>query len=91
MIDSCFSHADPVVPGELGAHVAEPAPGRVQIFSGPRQAGKTRLLLDLCRHRRELAAPLLCERGSEDVGRAARVTVMSRQGYLLYGPPGKGE
>ena len=31
----------------LAARVAEPAPGRIQLLSGPRQVGKTTLLLDL--------------------------------------------
>jgi len=31
----------------LAARVAEPAPGRIQLLSGPRQVGKTTLLLEL--------------------------------------------
>jgi predicted AAA+ superfamily ATPase len=31
----------------LLARLAEPAPGRIQLLSGPRQVGKTTLLLDL--------------------------------------------
>lgn len=33
----------------LGARLAEPAPGRIQLLTGPRQVGKTTLLLDLAR------------------------------------------
>jgi hypothetical protein len=36
----------------LRARLAEPAPGRIQLLAGPRQVGKTTLLLDLAeRHR----------------------------------------
>ena len=35
----------------LEERLREPAPGRVQILTGPRQVGKTTLLLDLARHR----------------------------------------
>ena len=31
----------------LSQRVAEPAPGRIQLLSGPRQVGKTTLLLEL--------------------------------------------
>lgn len=34
---------------ELKSRLAEPAPGRVQILSGPRQVGKTTLLLEVAR------------------------------------------
>ena len=33
----------------LLARLAEPAPGRIQLLSGPRQVGKTTLLLELAR------------------------------------------
>jgi uncharacterized protein len=33
--------------GELRRRLAEPAPGRIQLVTGPRQVGKTTLLLDL--------------------------------------------
>jgi len=36
-----------MVRDELAARLREPAPGRVQILSGPRQVGKTTLLLEL--------------------------------------------
>lgn len=60
MIESAF-------PGGVGAcrallrrRLAEPAPGRIQLLSGPRQVGKTTLLLALARGlgRRALYAPL---------------------------------
>ncbi len=31
----------------LGERLREPAPGRIQLLTGPRQAGKTTLLLEL--------------------------------------------
>lgn len=39
----------------LRRRVAEPAPGRIQLLSGPRQVGKTTLLLDLARELGERA------------------------------------
>src|SRR5712691_573736 len=33
----------------LSARMGEPAPGRIQVLTGPRQVGKTTLLLDLDR------------------------------------------
>jgi len=47
MIDKRFPHTYPAVLGELQARVGEPAPGKVQILTGPRQVGKTHLLLKL--------------------------------------------
>ncbi len=35
----------------LAERLAEPAPGRIQLLTGPRQVGKTTLLLDLARQR----------------------------------------
>lgn len=37
----------------LLARLSEPAPGRIQLLTGPRQVGKTTLLLDLAKHRGE--------------------------------------
>src|SRR5262245_12641821 len=37
----------PAVRDLLARHLDEPAPGRVQLLTGPRQVGKTTLLLDL--------------------------------------------
>ncbi len=47
MIDARFPHTYSAVLGELKARLGERAPGRVQILSGPRQVGKTHLLLEL--------------------------------------------
>lgn len=47
MIESIFPHAYSAVRSELAARLAEPAPGRAQILSGPRQVGKTHLLREL--------------------------------------------
>jgi uncharacterized protein len=49
MIDSVFPHTYTAALDQLSARLAEPAPGRVQLLSGPRQVGKTTLLLDLAR------------------------------------------
>ncbi len=41
---------DPVTgPAQLAARLAEPAPGRIQLLIGPRQVGKTTLMLSLAR------------------------------------------
>lgn len=37
----------------LAARIAEPTPGRIQLLTGPRQVGKTTLLLELARDLRE--------------------------------------
>ncbi len=47
MNDTRFPHAYSFVLAELGRRLGEPAPGRVQILAGPRQVGKTHLLLEL--------------------------------------------
>src|SRR6516162_103867 len=39
----------------LGERLREPAPGRVQLLTGPRQVGKTTLLLELVRQFSEAA------------------------------------
>ncbi len=39
----------------LGRRLAEPAPGRIQLLSGPRQVGKTTLLLELAKQEGERA------------------------------------
>ncbi|NOZ23495.1 MAG: ATP-binding protein [Planctomycetes bacterium] len=49
MIDTRSPHTYSAVFRELRARVGEAAPGRVQILTGPRQVGKTHLLLALSR------------------------------------------
>lgn len=44
MIDKRFQHSYSSVLGTLASRLAEPAPGRIQLLSGPRQVGKTHLL-----------------------------------------------
>jgi predicted AAA+ superfamily ATPase len=40
----------------LSRRLAEPAPGRIQLLAGPRQVGKTTLLLELAERHRKTAA-----------------------------------
>lgn len=42
-------HSRQVVAAEIRRRLREPAPGRVQVLTGPRQVGKTTLLLELTR------------------------------------------
>lgn len=52
MIDKLFPHSYNAVLEELVRRLKEPAPGRIQVLSGPRQVGKTHLLREIeCRHR----------------------------------------
>jgi predicted AAA+ superfamily ATPase len=55
MVDT-FSAADPArIRAWLLERAAEPAPGRIQLLTGPRQVGKTTLLLELARSRGDRA------------------------------------
>jgi len=45
----------------LAERLAEPAPGRIQLLTGPRQVGKTTLLLDLARQHGETALYAACD------------------------------
>ncbi len=47
MVESRFPHSYGAVLEELRIRLEEPAPGRIQIVSGPRQVGKTHLLREL--------------------------------------------
>ncbi len=47
MTESRFPHAYGAILAQLQRRVEEPAPGRVQILGGPRQVGKTTLLLEI--------------------------------------------
>jgi predicted AAA+ superfamily ATPase len=49
MIDKYFPHTYTAVFEELRKRVSEPAPGFVQLLSGPRQVGKTTILLALAK------------------------------------------
>lgn len=49
MVDSTFRLRYPEALELLAGRLAEPAPGRVQLLVGPRQVGKTTLLLELAR------------------------------------------
>ena len=42
-------HSLQAVAAELKRRLCEPPPGRVQVLTGPRQVGKTTLLLELAR------------------------------------------
>jgi predicted AAA+ superfamily ATPase len=55
MIDKALPHAYGTVLARLRERLAEPAPGRVQILTGPRQVGKTTLLLELAGERGDRA------------------------------------
>lgn len=45
----------------LGERLAEPAPGRIQLLTGPRQVGKTTLLLELAEQRGASALYAACD------------------------------
>lgn len=47
MVDAGFRLSYPECRARLRARLAEPAPGRIQLLGGPRQVGKTTLLLEL--------------------------------------------
>ncbi len=47
MVNTRFPHTYSAVLTELRARITEPVPGRVQILTGPRQVGKTHMLLEL--------------------------------------------
>lgn len=49
MSEYCVSISRQAVAVELERRLREPAPGRVQVLTGPRQVGKTTLLLELSR------------------------------------------
>lgn len=48
-MESLQSQTYSSVLGELRKRLAEPAPGRIQLLTGPRQVGKTTLLLEIAR------------------------------------------
>jgi uncharacterized protein len=56
MTDSGPSHGYGATRRELLRRLGEPAPGKIQILTGPRQVGKTTLLLDIARRRHRSAA-----------------------------------
>jgi uncharacterized protein len=79
--------------------LAEPAPGRIQLLSGPRQVGKTTLLLELARDLGEIAvyAPAdgpeaalpgfwerLWTRAEEVAERSGRAVVLIDEAHLLH-------
>ena len=45
----------------LGERLAEPAPARIQLLAGPRQVGKTTLMLELCRSRGAQGLYVACD------------------------------
>lgn len=49
MSEDTMLHSRQAVAAELGRRLREPPPGRVQVLTGPRQVGKTTLLLELAR------------------------------------------
>ena len=49
MSEGAALHSRQAVAAELKRRLAEPPPGRVQVLTGPRQVGKTTLLLELAR------------------------------------------
>jgi predicted AAA+ superfamily ATPase len=49
MISNPFRLDLPACRKLLGERLAEPAPARIQLLAGPRQVGKTTLMLELCR------------------------------------------
>jgi len=55
----------------------EPAPGRIQLLTGPRQVGKTTLLL-------EIAAQF---GDDESIARGRGLLAISWNQFLVYGPP----
>lgn len=55
MVDKRFPKSYTAAQETLSARLAEPAPGRVQLLVGPRQVGKTHLLLELAGRWRERA------------------------------------
>ncbi|MBI3097087.1 MAG: ATP-binding protein [Planctomycetes bacterium] len=55
MIDNALLHSYGTVLAQLQERLAEPAPGRVQVLTGPRQVGKTTLLLELAAERGDRA------------------------------------
>jgi hypothetical protein len=84
----------------LARRLAEPAPGRIQLLAGPRQVGKTTLLLELARgageqaiyaaaDAPEAALPGFWERllsRAEDVAAAhGRAVVLLDEAHLLHG------
>ncbi len=82
----------------LARRLAEPAPGRIQLLAGPRQVGKTTLLLDLAeRHgpaaiyaaadAPEAALPGFWERlwaRAEEAARHGRALVLLDEAHLLH-------
>ena len=49
MSEDATLHSRQAVAAELRRRLTERPPGRVQVLTGPRQVGKTTLLLELCR------------------------------------------
>ena len=66
----------------LARRLAEPAPGRIQLLAGPRQVGKTTLLLDLA-ERHGKAAIYAAVDGPE----AVVPGFWERLGYHMRGDP----
>src|SRR5947207_14962463 len=83
----------------LRQRLAEDAPGRIQLLSGPRQVGKTTLLLELAKERAnsaiyvardgpEAALPGFWQRlwsRAERVALTGRAIVLIEEALLLYG------
>ncbi len=61
MIDSLFHLDYAGCRAHLTARLAEPAPGRMQILTGPRQVGKTTLLLEIAAPRETSAIYVACD------------------------------
>jgi predicted AAA+ superfamily ATPase len=78
----------------LTRRLSEPAPGRIQLLSGPRQVGKTTMLLELAE--RLGPAALYAAGDSPEVNppgfwerfwaRAERIRTIEWRDFLLYGP-----
>ncbi|RME95759.1 MAG: ATP-binding protein [Verrucomicrobia bacterium] len=49
MLEKALPHSRQAVKAELMRRLQEPPPGRIQVLTGPRQVGKTTLLLELAR------------------------------------------
>lgn len=84
MTDSRFPHAYGAVRAELLRRLADPPNYLVQIQAGPRQVGKTTLLLEL---EQQWPGGAL-HAAQERVATAAGVTAVSWPGFLLGGLPG---
>ncbi|MEP0772796.1 MAG: hypothetical protein HRF46_00340 [Acidobacteriota bacterium] len=81
MIDKRFPHAYSTVLAVLQGRLAGPAPGRVQLLSGPGQVGKIHLLGALL----QAAADVTVYGAGDSAG--AGVAACSWMQFLLEGPP----